>query len=60
MTKIQQNVAKTPRKVAKLEITKNLTPQKSLKLEKRKNTQDLTYEKPSKLAKLEILAPQNH
>ena len=44
--------------MTKLEITKNLTPQKSLKLEKHKNAQNLTYEKPSKLAKFEILAPQ--
>ena len=34
------------------------TQQKSLKLEKRKNTQNLTYEKPLKLAKHENLTSQ--
>ena len=34
------------------------TQQKSLKLQKRKNTQNLTYEKPSKLAKRENLTSQ--
>ena len=50
-TKIQQKVAKTQLKVAK-------TQQKSLKLQKRKNTQNLTYEKLSKLAKRETLTSQ--
>ena len=54
VAKLQQKVAKIQQKVAKLEITS----QKSLKLEKRKNTQNLTYEKPSKLSKLEMLAPR--
>ena len=58
VAKSQQKVAKIQQKVAKLEITKNLTSQKSLKLEKRKNTQNLTYEKPSNLSKLEMLAPR--
>ena len=38
--------------MVKLKITK------SLKLEKRKNTENLTYEKPLKLAKRENLTPQ--
>ena len=52
VVKTQQKIAKTQQKVVKLEITKHLTPQKLLKLEKRKNTQNLTYEKPLKLAKI--------
>ena len=58
ITKTLQKVAKTQQKVAKPKITKYLTPQKLLKLEKRKNTQNLTYEKPLKLAKCENLIPQ--
>ena len=50
-TKTQHKVAKTQQKVAK-------TQQKSLKLQKRKNTKNLTYEKPLKLAKRENLTPQ--
>ena len=46
-TKTQQNMAKLRK-----------TQQKSLKLGKRKNTQNLTYEKPSKLAKRENLTSQ--
>ena len=42
---------KTQQKVAK-------TQQKSLKLQKHKNTQNLTYEKPSELAKRENLTSQ--
>ena len=56
--KTLQRVAKTQQKVAKPEITKNLTPQKLHILEKRKHTQNLTYEKPLKLAKRENLTPQ--
>ena len=58
ITKTLQKVAKTQQKVAKPKITKSLTPQKLLKLENRKNTQNLTYEKPLKLAKCENLTPQ--
>ena len=63
-TKSPQKVGKPPQKDAKtllketkLKIIKNLT-QKSLKLQKRKNTQNLSYEKPSKLAKRENLTSQ--
>ena len=51
IAKIQQKVAKTLQKVAK-------TQQKSFKLQKRKNTQNLAYEKPLKLAKRKNLTPQ--
>ena len=37
-------------------MTKNLTPQKSLKLEKRKITQNLTPQKPLKTTKQQILS----
>ena len=50
-TKTQQNMAKTQQKLRK-------SQQKSLKLGKSKNTQHLTYEKPSKLAKRESLTSQ--
>ena len=56
ITKTLQKVVKTQQKVAKPEITKNLTPQKSLKLEKRKNTQNLTPQKPLKTTKQQILS----
>ena len=56
VAKTLQKVAKTQQKVVKFKITKNLTPQKSLKLEKRKNTQHLTYEKPLKTTKQQILS----
>ena len=46
MIKTQKNLIKTK------------TQQKSLKLQKLKNTQNLTYEKPSKLAKSENLISQ--
>ena len=49
--KTLQKVAKTQQKVIKPKITKNLTPQKSLKLDKRKNTQSLTPQKSLKLEK---------
>ena len=42
--------------MVKFKTTKNLTPQKSLKLEKRKNTQNLTYEKRLKTTKEQILS----
>ena len=51
MAKTQQNMVKTQQKLIK-------SQQKSLKLGKRKNTQNLTYEKPSKLAKRENLTSQ--
>ena len=73
-TKTQQKVTKTQKKIIKtqtnliktrknlIKTQKNLiktkTQQKSLKLRKRKNTQNLTYEKPSKLAKSENLTSQ--
>ena len=52
--KTQQNLIKTQK------TQQNLikTQQKSLKLGKRKNTQNLTYEKPSKLSKSENLTSQ--
>ena len=53
-----QQVAKTQQKVAKTQQELTKTQQKSLTLQKRKNTQNLTYEKPSKLAKREILTSQ--
>ena len=49
-----QQVAKTQQKVEKSQQELTKTQQKSLKLQKRKNTQNLTYEKPSKLPKREI------
>ena len=52
--KTQQNLIKSQKTQQNL-----IKPQqKSLKLGKRKNTQNLTYEKPSKLAKRENLTPQ--
>ena len=62
--KTQQNLIKsqkTQQNLIKSQKTQqNLikTQQKSLKLGKRKNTQNLTYEKPSKLAKRENLTSQ--
>ena len=53
LTKKQQNLTKTQKN-----LIKTKTQQKSLKLEKRKNTQNLTYEKPSRLAKSENLTSQ--
>ena len=53
LTKTQKNLTKTQKN-----LIKTKTQQKSLKLEKRKNTQNLTYEKPSKLAKSENLTSQ--
>ena len=53
-----QQVAKTQQKVAKTQQELTKTQQKSLKLQKHKNTQNLTYEKPSKLAKRENLTSQ--
>ena len=54
MVKTQQNLIKSQK------TQQNLikSQQKSLKLGKRKNTQNLTYEKPSKLAKRENLTSQ--
>ena len=56
VAKTLQKVAITQQKVVKFKITIHLTPQKSLKLEKRKNTQNLTYEKPLKITKQQILS----
>ena len=58
ITKLSQKIAQTQQKVAKTQQKVAKTQQKSLKLEKRKNTQNLTYEKPLKLAKRENLTPQ--
>ena len=62
--KTQQNLIKsqkTQQKLIKSQKTQQKlikSHQKSLKLGKRKNTQNLTYEKPSKLAKCENLTTQ--
>ena len=55
LTKTQQNLIKTQKNLIKTQknLIKTKTQQKSLKLEKPKNTQNLTYEKPSKIAKSE-------
>ena len=53
LTKTQKNLTKTQKN-----LIKTKTQQKSLKLEKRKNTQNLTDEKRSKLAKSENLTSQ--
>ena len=60
LTKTQKNLIKTQKNLIKTQknLIKTKTQQKSLKLEKRKNTQNLTYEKPSKLAKSENLISQ--
>ena len=65
MVKAQKNLIKsqknTHKKLIKSQKTQqNLikSQQKSLKLGKRKNTQNLTHEKPSKLAKRENLTSQ--
>ena len=60
LTKTQKNLIKTQKNLIKTEknLIKTKAQQKSLKLEKRKNTQKLTYEKPSKLAKHENLTSQ--
>ena len=54
MVKTQQNLIKLQKTQQNL-IKSQKTQQKSLKLRKHKNTQNLTYEKPSKLAKRENL-----
>ena len=61
LTKTQQELIKSQQELIKsqqglIKSQKNLTKtqQKSLKLKKRKNTQNLTYEKPSKLVKSKI------
>ena len=56
-TKTQQKITKTLQKVARPKITKNLAPQKLLKTEKYKNTQNLTLQKPSKPTKPKNLTP---
>ena len=64
MVKTQQNLIKSPKtqqKLIKSQKTQQKlikSQQKSLKLSKRKNTQNLTHEKPSKLAKCENLTSQ--
>ena len=44
--------------MAKLEINQNQTLHRPIKIVKRRKTQNLTYEKPSKLTKRENLTPQ--
>ena len=61
LTKTQQKLTKTQQKLTKtqtnlIKIQKNLIKTKAQ--QKRKNTQNLTYEKPSKLAKSENLTSQ--
>ena len=61
LTKTQQNMANTQQKLTKtqqklIKTQKNLI--KTNTQQKRKNTQNLTYEKPSKLAKRENLKSQ--
>ena len=60
LTKTQKNLIKTQKNLIKTQknLIKTKTQQKSLKLKKRKNTQNLTYEKPSKAAKSENLTSQ--
>ena len=60
VTKRLQNLIKTQKNLIKTQknLIKTNTQQKSLKLQKHKNTQNLTYEKPSKLAKSENLTSQ--
>ena len=60
LIKTQKNLIKTQKNLIKTEknLIKTKTQQKSLKLEKRKDTQNLTYEKPSKLPKSENLTSQ--
>ena len=58
LIKSQKNLTKTQQKLTKTQQKLTKTQQKSLKLEKRKNTQNLTYEKPSKVAKSENLTSQ--
>ena len=58
MAKTQQNMAKTQQKLRKSQQNFIKSQQKSLRLGKRKNTQNLTYEKPSKLAERENLTSQ--
>ena len=58
LIKSQKNLTKTQKNLTKTQKNLTKTQQKSLKLEKRKNTQNLTYGKPSKLAKSENLTSQ--
>ena len=55
LTKTQKNLIKTQKNLIKAQknLIKTKMQQKSLQLEKHKNIQNLTYEKPSKLAKSE-------
>ena len=56
VAKTLQKVVKTHKKVVKFKITKNLTPQRSLKLEKLKNTQNVALQKQLKTTKQQILS----
>ena len=61
LTKTQQELIKSQKNLTKTQqelIKSQKAQQNSLKLENRKNTQNLTYEKPSKVAKHENLTPQ--
>ena len=58
LRKSQQNMVKTQQNMVKTQQKLRKSQQKSLKLGKRKTTQNLTYEKPSKLAKRENLTSQ--
>ena len=58
LIKSQQELIKSQKNLTKTQKNLTKTQQKSLKLEKRKNTQNLTYGKPSKLAKSENLTSQ--
>ena len=60
LIKSQQELRKSQQNLIKSQKKQNLikSQQKSLNLGKRKNTQNLTYEKPSKLAKRENLTSQ--
>ena len=60
LTKTQQELIKSQQELIKSQKNLTKTQQKSLKLEKRKNTQNLTYEKPSKVAKSENVTSQKH
>ena len=66
LTKTQQKLSKTQKNLIKTQINQIKTQKNLIKTQKnlikthqkRKNTQNLTYEKPSKLAKFENLTSQ--
>ena len=58
LTKTHQKLIKTRQKLIKTQQKVVKTQQKSLKLQNHKKAQNLTYEKPSKLAKCENLTSQ--